>query len=115
MEQQTKPIGQLVFTKETFIEVIAEIQKQCAHDEKCAAAFRVILPSDYTSGYDNHFVINHLTTLLKIAMNDNHKESWIEYFIWELDFGRKWKKSSVLVNGKWDTPSLEQKRVETVS
>ena len=33
-------------------------------------------------------------------MNDNHRDSWIEYYIWDLDFGRKWKKDSVKVKGK---------------
>ena len=28
------------------------------------------------------------------------KDDWIGYFLWELDFGRKWKKHSVEINGK---------------
>ena len=28
-------------------------------------------------------------------MNDNNSNSWIEYYLWELDFGRNWKKGII--------------------
>ena len=91
---------ELVFTKDMFIKAINEIEKQYNHDRKCAEAFKVLLPNDYTSGYDNHWLQNQLIEILKIAMNDAHKDSWIEYYLWELDFGRKWEKDSIKINGK---------------
>lgn len=91
---------EVVFTKDMFIKAIHEIEKQYNHDRKCSDAFKVILPNDYTSNYDNHWLQNQLIEILQIAMNDNHKDSWIEYYMWELDFGRKWKKDSVKVKGK---------------
>lgn len=93
-------LGNVVFSKELFVETINEIEKQHRHDSKCSEAFKVILPNDYTSNYDNHWLQNQLVKVLQIAMNDNHKDSWIEYYMWELDFGRKWKKDSVKVKGK---------------
>lgn len=90
----------IVFTKDLFIETIHEIEKQYNHDRKCAEAFKIILPNDYTSHYANHWLQNQLLKILKIAMGDNHKDSWIDYYLWELDFGRKWKKDSVQVKGK---------------
>ena len=30
----------------------------------------------------------------------NHEHSWIEYYMWELHFGRKWKKGIVKIKGK---------------
>ena len=45
--------------------------------------------NDYVSGYDYSLVLNSLIELLKIEFNDD--EDWIEYFIWELDFGKKYK------------------------
>jgi hypothetical protein len=93
-------LGIIIFTKELFCETVNEIEKQCNHDRKCSDAFKVILPNDYTSNYDNHWLQNQLIEILQIAMNDNHKDSWIEYFIWELDFGRKWKKGMVKIKGK---------------
>src|SRR5690554_3234019 len=95
-----KVLGEIIFTKDMFINAIHEIEKQCNHDNKCAEAFKVILPNDYTSNYDNHWLLNQLIEILKIAMNDNHEYSWIEYYLWGLDFGRKWKKGSVIINNK---------------
>ena len=76
-------------TRKLFIESILAIKKQYDHDNKCASAFKIILPNDRTLiGYDNHFVVNQIIRLLKVELNDNHKNSWIEYFIYELDFGK---------------------------
>lgn len=73
---------EVVFTKDLFIETIHEIEKQYNHDRKCSDAFKVILPNDYTSNYANHWLQNQLIKILQIAMNDNHKGSWIEYYLW---------------------------------
>lgn len=107
----------MTMTKELFIETIGEIEKQKIHDRKCSNAFQVILPHDYTSGYDNHWIQEQLIKVLKTATNDNHKESWIEYFIWELDFGNLYEDGRVQVSGKdikletasdlWDLLNLE--------
>ena len=78
-----------MISKEKFIQVIYSIQKQLDYDNKCHDAFSVILKNDYVSGYDYSLVLNSLIELLKIEFNDD--EDWIEYFIWELDFGKKYK------------------------
>ena len=100
LQLQQPLVSEVVFTKDMFIKAIHEIEKQYNHDRKCSEAFKVLLPNDYTSNYDNHWLQNQLIEILQIAMNDNHKDSWIEYYMWELDFGRKWKKDSVKVKGK---------------
>lgn len=90
----------VIFSKELFIETINEIEKQHRHDSKCNKAFRVILPNDYISNYKNDWLYDQLIKLLKIAMNDDHKHSWIEYYMWELDFGIKYTKGSVKIQNK---------------
>jgi hypothetical protein len=97
---ETSPINQLIFSKELFIETINAVEIQHRHDQKCSKAFSVILPNDHTSYYDNHHLQNQLVKLLQIAMNDDHAHSWIEYFIWELDFGLKWKEGKLTLDGK---------------
>tara|TARA_R110000851_G_scaffold79464_1_gene175029 strand:- start:324 stop:716 length:393 start_codon:yes stop_codon:yes gene_type:complete len=102
---ETKPelytvLGNVSFSKELFIETISEIEKQVRHDSKCSDAFEVLLPSDYISSYDNSFLQNQLIKIIQVAMNDKHKDSWIEYFMWEMDFGRKYKEGSVTFYGK---------------
>ena len=89
--------------KELFIESIGAIEKQYRHDQKCNEAFEVILPNDFITYYDNHWLTNQLTKVLQIAMDDENKDSWIEYYMWELDFGKKWKKGYITIRDK-DVP-----------
>lgn len=84
--------------KEIFVETIEKLRQQIDHDVRCGEAFTTILPNDFVSGYDNHWVVNQLIKILKVMTNDDTQHSWIEYFIWDLDFGRKWKKGMVSVN-----------------
>lgn len=85
-------IGNICFSREFFIETMEAIEQQHEHDKKCGDAFKIILPEDFVSYYDNHWIMNQLIKLMKIAMNDNHRDSWIEYYIWDLDFGKNYQK-----------------------
>lgn len=89
--------------KELFIETIQQLQLQDQHDRRCHDAFSVILDSDYVSRYNNHWVVNQLVYLLQKSMNDDIVHSWIEYYIYELDFGKKYKPGMVIVQHK-DVP-----------
>ena len=89
-----------IISKELFIESIQEIEKQHKHDQSCSEAFRKILPNDHISGYDNSLLQNQLLKILKVLTSDDHKDSWIEYYIWELDFGEKYKDGCIKVGGK---------------
>lgn len=77
-------------TKELFIESINELQRQFEIDKKCSDAFSVILPNDFVSNYNNSPVINQLLKILKIEFNDDIRDSWIDYFVYELEFGTKY-------------------------
>jgi hypothetical protein len=78
--------------RELFIETIEALKSQYEHDKKCSDALQIILPNDFVSGYDNHWVNNQLIKIIQIAMNDNHEYSWIEYYMFELDFGKEYHK-----------------------
>lgn len=77
-----------IMSKELFVESINQLQAQSDHDNKCQDAFNIILPDDRVMGYDNHFVTNQLIKLLQVAMNDEGRDSWIEFFVYELNFGK---------------------------
>ena len=94
-KKKKKKFGSITFTKKMFIETINDIQKQYEHDSKCGDAFSVILPEDFITSYDNHYIFNSLLEIIKIAFNDNHEDSWIDYYIYELDFGKKFKMGMV--------------------
>lgn len=86
---------QIKMTRDLFIETMESIGKQLDHDFKCYEAFSTILPNDFVTGYDNHFILHQLIKLLEIAFGDCHKDSWIEYFIYELNFGKSYKDGDI--------------------
>ena len=93
----------ITISKEIFVEAIKAIQKQAMHDAKCIEAFKVIMPgNDEYSGYDNHYLQNAVLELLQHATDDVNPKghSWIEYFLWELDFGKQYHKGKVYVGEK---------------
>jgi hypothetical protein len=86
-------------TEKMFIETINMIKKQHEHDLKCNEAFKILLPNDYTSGYDNYNLYKQIIKLLQVATNDDNENSWIDYYIWELEFGKKYKDGCVIIDG----------------
>ena len=88
-----------MITKELFIEAIGAIEKQFKHDEECEKAIHTLYVDG--GGYYNYYpVLQALENILKEELNDQDKDSWIDYFIYELDFGKNWTKSSISHNGK---------------
>ena len=90
-------------SKELFIKCIYSLKKQISHDKKCAKAFATILDSDHTSVYNTSFVTEQLVDVLKEFTNDENGadgQSWIEYYIWELNFGANYKDGDVKIDGK---------------
>jgi hypothetical protein len=77
--------------KTLFVDTINVMKKQREHDSKCSDAFKIILPSDFVTNYDNSLLFNQLTIILESQFNDEGLHSWIDYFIDELDFGQKYK------------------------
>lgn len=81
--------------RETFIMAIEAIDKQYQHDIEIAEKLETVFPGCYSANmmYDNHLLSNALFGALQEEMNDlelcEHGQSWIEWFCWETDFGRK--------------------------
>lgn len=86
-------------TKDLFIESIEAIKRQRDHDRKCHKAFSTLLPYDYVSGYDHHWLLSQLIKLLQKATGQGGDHCWIEYYIWECDFGRNSNTDSVKIDG----------------
>lgn len=89
-------VGNLKIDFILFDKIIESIKNQMEHDEKCSDAFKIILPDNYISFYNNEHLNVMIFNLLKMAFNDNIEHSWIEYFIYELDFGKKYKDGMIL-------------------
>lgn len=79
------------FSKKFFRECLSKIKQQLEFDIKCSHSIKMLFPSAFKANliYDNSRIVEQLIKVLKIAFKDNHKHSWIDYFIWELDFGKK--------------------------
>ena len=79
-------------TKELFIEAIEAIRLQEEHDNNYIDLLSKVFPDAFEANllYDNSFIKGGLLKLLSELMHDNGE--WIEYFIYELDYGKKYKK-----------------------
>lgn len=77
--------------KKTFIKTINAIKKQMDYDLKFSKFLSNAFPDAHEATLlpKNNHLQNALIELLQIEFNDNHAHSWIEYFLWELDFGKE--------------------------
>jgi hypothetical protein len=85
-----------MLSRELFIETIEAIKKQYEHDISCSQIISKVYSNGFEANlmYDNHYIMNQLVKLLQVAFNDETEYSMIEYFLWELDFGKKNNKLS---------------------
>lgn len=92
--------GNITITYKLFKKIMKSLIKQYNKDLKCTKAFSIILSDSYPGAYDNYTLSSQLINILKLATNDTEKHSTIEDFIYELDFGKQWKKGFLYFNGK---------------
>jgi hypothetical protein len=85
-------------TKEQFVSSIEAIKEQYENDEKITKALNIIQPDSFNSFNGGSVLVTHLIKLLEDFTND--KNSWIEYFIYELDFGVKYKEGCATYKDK---------------
>ena len=85
--------------KELFIATINSIQKQIEIDRKNSSILQEMFPDDSIyCGYNNSELFNALNKILKESMKDEY--DWIDYFMYELDFGEKYYDGCVLDKDK---------------
>ena len=76
--------------KELFVSTFNSIQKQIEIDRKNSSMLQEMFPDDSIyCGYNNSELFNALNKILKESMKDEY--NWIDYFMYELDFGEKYK------------------------
>lgn len=92
--------------KQLFIEAIEAIQKQLQLDSEVSKHLGKAFPYAFEANLfpRNHFLQNALIHVLQVEMNDlqlcEYGLSWIEYFLWELNFGEENYRKKVTQNGK---------------
>ena len=80
--------------KELFVSTFNSIKKQLEIDRKNSSILQEMFPDDSIyCGYNNSELFNALNKILKESMKDEY--DWIGYFMYELDFGKKYRKGMV--------------------
>ena len=91
--------------KQLFIEAIDAIQQQCKLDIEISKHLGKAFPDVFEANLlpKNHFLQNVLLKILQTEMNDLANvecgATWIEYFCWELNFGKENYRLKVYSNG----------------
>ena len=87
--------------KQLFVETIDAVEKQVKLDVAVSNHLGKAFPDAFTATLmpRNEILQNALIKILKIEMNDL-EDSWIEYFCWELDFGKNNHRLTVTSNKK---------------
>lgn len=81
--------------KKLFVKTILAIKLQIQNDILISKKLGEAFPNSFSANLlpDNHWLQNALLEVLQIAMEDEfdtvYKQSWIEYFCWELNFGEE--------------------------
>ena len=71
-------------SKEQFIFAIEKLEEQTKIDEKNYEAFKTLLPNSEITEQEN-VLYYAIIGLLESLMDD--KDSWIKYYLWDLNFG----------------------------
>jgi len=74
--------------KETFKKAIKALEEQDKHDDKCSKAISIVYPNAFGVNlwYDNSILVDAILELLKAELGA--ASDWIEYYIYECDFGK---------------------------
>ena len=89
-------------SKKQFIHIMKDIETQLKIDNKNHEAFSIILSNDFVSNSEN-ILYNTIIKFLMELTNDMQTK-WIEYFLYELDFGKENKRLKVYDKNENEIP-----------
>jgi len=87
--------------KDEFLRAIRAIKEQLEVDKKNLSAFQTLLSNDYVTGVKN-VLYKCVIELLEQLTNDT--EGWINYFIYDLEFGELSYRLRSFYKNKEDIP-----------
>ena len=82
-------------SKETFVKAITNIEKQYRIESNFYLAVNTYFSEDVDNSSPRNYIADSLVEILQQHFKDEHSESWIEYYLWELDFGKKDSKITI--------------------
>lgn len=86
-------------SKKDFIEIMEELKISNDYQDGLNKYFRAHRAEGFLHQPD---CMCAAIKLLHIILGELDKDEWIDYFCFELDFGRKWKKGAVVIDNKSD-------------
>ena len=88
-----------MLTKKEFTDAMTAIVAQLEEDKRISSALNVIVNRNYgMCHYDTAYALPGLIKLIVTVMQDKH--DWIEYWLYELECGKKYRSGSVAQYGK---------------
>ena len=87
-----------MFTKELFLSTINALEQQYTIDIENVKSIEKVYKG-FCDCYDNHRLTNKLLEILQTFFPPKDGDCRIEYFMYELDFGRRWEPGKVTING----------------
>jgi len=88
--------------KELFIETINILEKQYLKDVEYSETFEKIFPNAHPANLlPQSLLDSHIIKMLEVLMKDTENK-WIEYYIFELDFGKNYKTGMITDIDKTD-------------
>ena len=94
-------------TKQEFVKAMNDIHKQYQFEEKMSDSIKEVYDVQYA--LPNESLIKGMIELLNSLTEESDKESMIDYFVYDLDFGKKSDKLKVyhgIVEYQLSTPEL---------
>lgn len=85
--------------KKQFIHIMDQLEEQYKLDSKNADLIEQVFPDSLLGVYDNTRLHNIVLEMLQREFDDEGKYSNIDYFIYELDFGKEWTNKSIEDHG----------------
>jgi len=101
-----------MISKELFIETMLQLKLQESRDDQIVTALGIVFPDAFEANLfpDNSILTNQLIKILQIQTNDT-EDSWIEYFIYDLDYGNDYKPGCVTLG---DGSSIDLSDIESL-
>lgn len=87
-------------SKDLFIKIMKDLERQYNKDIVFAEHMGMAFPNAFEANLlpENGILYDAVILLLKKISNVDEDDSMIEYYIWELDFGKKAKEYSINVD-----------------
>ena len=94
--------GKLKITKERFCNILENFKKQHEIDTKISDAMEIAFDGSTVFSYDHTALSVPLLEILSLTFKD--KSDWIGYFMYDLEFGTKYKPGMVSRKDQSDIP-----------